>query len=69
MQGKIVYTQENKYNIKLLDKNNPTNGDVIQALYPYATNYGINDGLVHICLDNRTITTFTLSWWNSPYIR
>ena len=48
--------------------NNATNGDVIQALYPDATNYGINDGLVHICLDNRTITTFTSSWWNSPYI-
>ena len=51
-----------------LPKENPTNGNVIQALYPDATNYGIHDGLVHICLDNRTITTFTSSWWNSPYI-
>ena len=70
LQGNYVWWGRHGEYIKKGTKlpDNATNGDMIQALYPYATNYGINDGLVHICLDNRTITTFTSSWWNSPYI-
>ena len=68
MQGKIVYTQENKYNIKLLDKNNPTNGDVIRAMYPNMIDYGSNEGVTYVCLDNRYTTTFETKWWNSPYL-
>lgn len=68
--AKIIHSDEQPnriINTVLLDKKNPTNGDVIKAIFPNAKDYGIDNGLAYMCLDNRTITIFTSSWWNSSY--
>lgn len=47
---------------------NPTNGDMQQAILPKHWEYGTNGEYVHVWGDGQTMT-FTLDWWNSPYKR
>jgi hypothetical protein len=46
----------------------PTNGDMQQAILPKHWEWGTNGNFVHVWGDGQTMT-FTLEWWNSPYKR
>lgn len=45
---------------------NPTNGDIQQAILPKHWEWGTNGNFVHVWGDDQTMT-FTLEWWNAPY--
>lgn len=50
----------------------PTNGEVIQALFPYieVTNYGLVTQVKGLDCDKRALDPyrhFWSDWWNSPY--
>ena len=46
---------------------NPTNGDMLQAMFPYGT-YGTNGNWVHVFgVGGNGVLVFTLEWWYAPY--
>ena len=47
---------------------NPTNGDMIKALFPNQ-NSDNGDSVALLDLDGYVINTFPKKWWNAPYER
>ena len=45
---------------------NPTNGDIIKAMFPNL-NSDNGDSIALLDIDGFVITTFTKKWWNAPY--
>ena len=43
----------------------PTNGEVIQTLFPKCVNHTDADGWIITTIDG--FTEFTPEWWNAPY--
>lgn len=49
---------------------NPTNGDMIKAMFPDAEYcYSFAGTNVFVSFGNRQENTFDLAWWNAPYKR
>ena len=53
---------------------NPTNGDVIKAMFPYieSETYGLITSVKGLDCDKRALDPyrhFWSDWWNAPYIR
>jgi hypothetical protein len=46
-----------------------TNGDMIMAMFPNLTIYGIDkeNDCITICIDDIFYQKFRYSWWNAPY--
>ena len=52
---------------KKLAPEEATNGDMIQAMFPYGE-YGTNGNEVHVFgVGGNGCLVFTLDWWNAPY--
>ena len=45
---------------------NPTNGDMVKAVFPYGT-YGTNGNEVHVFGVGCNGILVEKSWWNAPY--
>lgn len=45
---------------------NPTNGDVIKAMFPNKGKYGTNGDMVTVWGESQCVS-FSLEWWNAPY--
>lgn len=46
---------------------NPTNGDMIVALFPVEIKYIFEELNVIVIILNGKCKTFDLAWWNAPY--